>query len=109
MNFQVVLFLSVSLLFLQQSSASPVGSKLDHRSENPQSSGFIVASIINVPCKTGYVMVNGNCVKEVNGKWSPEKSSVEKIIYQHKIPDEWRTSTTVLMFKKRRQEDTIKL
>ncbi|KAH0999803.1 hypothetical protein HUJ04_013572 [Dendroctonus ponderosae] len=75
MNFQVVLFLSVSLLFLQQSSASPVGSKLDHRSENPQSSGFIVASIINVPCKTGYVMVNGNCVKEVNGKWSPEKSS----------------------------------
>ncbi|XP_048516470.1 uncharacterized protein LOC125502436 [Dendroctonus ponderosae] len=26
---------------------------------------------------------------------------IEKIIYQHKIPDEWRTSTTVLMFQQR--------
>ena len=25
---------------------------------------------------------------------------IQKMFYQHKIPDEWRTSTTILMFKK---------
>lgn len=27
-------------------------------------------------------------------------SLIQKIIYQHRIPDEWRTSTTILMFKR---------